>query len=105
MAAGAAVPSSSCFQDIRCTAGQQMRQQLRTIQENADIEERHEAEVQIQELIRTGQFRDAIDLAEEIIHGFPARHRRKRSRRCSRDCRIWRTSRKSRSLDPRFERC
>ena len=50
---------------------QQMRQQLRTIQENADIQERQEAEVQIQELIRAGQFRDAIDLAEEIIKRFP----------------------------------
>jgi tetratricopeptide (TPR) repeat protein len=50
---------------------QQMRQQLRTIQENADIEERQEAEVQIQELIRAGQFRDAIDVAEEIIRRFP----------------------------------
>lgn len=51
---------------------QQMRQQLRTIQENADIEERQEAEVQIQEMIRGGRFRDAIDLAEEIIRRFPA---------------------------------
>jgi hypothetical protein len=50
---------------------QQMRQQLRTIQENADIEERQEAEVQIQEMIRAGQFRDAIDLAEDITRRFP----------------------------------
>ena len=50
---------------------QQMRRRLRTIQENADIQERQEAEVQIQELIRAGQFRDAIDLAEEIIRRFP----------------------------------
>jgi outer membrane protein assembly factor BamD (BamD/ComL family) len=50
---------------------QQVRQQLRTIQENADIEERQEAEVRIQELIRAGQFRDAIDLSEEIIRRFP----------------------------------
>jgi outer membrane protein assembly factor BamD (BamD/ComL family) len=51
---------------------QQMRQQLRTIQENADIEERQEAEVRIQEMIRAGQFRDAIDVAEDIIRRFPA---------------------------------
>jgi outer membrane protein assembly factor BamD (BamD/ComL family) len=50
---------------------QQMRQQFRTIQENADIEERHEVEARIQEMIRTGQFRDAIDLAEEILRRFP----------------------------------
>ena len=49
----------------------QMRQQLRTIQENADIEERQEAEVRIQEMIRSGQFRDAIDLAEDITRRFP----------------------------------
>jgi outer membrane protein assembly factor BamD (BamD/ComL family) len=50
---------------------QQLRQQLRTIHENADIEERQEAEVQIQEMIRAGQFRDAIDLAEDVIRRFP----------------------------------
>jgi hypothetical protein len=50
---------------------QQMRGQLRTIQENADIEERQEAEVRIQEMIRSGQFRDAIDLAEDVIRRFP----------------------------------
>jgi tetratricopeptide (TPR) repeat protein len=50
---------------------QQMRQQLRTIQDNADIEERHEVEARIQEMIRTGQYRDAIDLAEEILRRFP----------------------------------
>ncbi len=50
---------------------QQMRQQFRTIQENADIQERQEAEVQIQELIRAAKFRDAIDIAEDIIRRFP----------------------------------
>jgi len=70
-------PALSCVQKLLSKypmhhRAQQMRQQLRTIQENADIEERQEAEVQIQEMIRSGQFRDAIDLAEDIIRRFPA---------------------------------
>jgi outer membrane protein assembly factor BamD (BamD/ComL family) len=51
---------------------QQIRQHLRTIQENADTEQCQEAEVRLQELIRAGQFRDAIDLSEEILRRFPA---------------------------------
>jgi outer membrane protein assembly factor BamD (BamD/ComL family) len=48
-----------------------MRQQLKTVQDNAEIEERQEQEVRIQELIRANRLQDAIDLAEEVIDRYP----------------------------------
>jgi outer membrane protein assembly factor BamD (BamD/ComL family) len=50
---------------------EQIRGQLKTLTENAEIEERQELEVRIQEMIRGGQFTDAIDLAEDVIRRYP----------------------------------
>jgi hypothetical protein len=49
-----------------------IRKQFKTIQENAEIEERQEQEARIGELIRARRFREAIDLSEELIRQFPA---------------------------------
>ena len=48
-----------------------IRGQLKTIRENAEIEERQEQERRIQELIRNKQFFEAIDLAEDLLQRFP----------------------------------
>lgn len=48
-----------------------IRQQLKTIEDNAEIEERQEQEVRIQELLRARRFQEAIDLAEELIDRYP----------------------------------
>ena len=48
-----------------------IRGQLKTIRENAEIEERQEQERRIQELIRSKQFFEAIDLAEDLLQRFP----------------------------------
>lgn len=48
-----------------------IRQQLKTIEDNAEIEERQEQEVRIQELLRARRFQEAIDLAEEMIDRYP----------------------------------
>ena len=58
-----------CFPDHRHF--EQVRSQLKTLGENAEIEERQELEVRIQEMIRSAQFADAIDLAEDVIRRFP----------------------------------
>jgi tetratricopeptide (TPR) repeat protein len=49
-----------------------IREQLATIAENAEIEERQELERSIQELVRAKQFAEAIDLAERLLDRFPA---------------------------------
>jgi hypothetical protein len=48
-----------------------VRYQLATIQENAEIEERQELEVRIQELIKAHRFDEAIELAEELMRRYP----------------------------------
>jgi hypothetical protein len=48
-----------------------VREQLPTLQQNAEIEERQELEVRIQELIRGHKFGEAIELSEELLHRFP----------------------------------
>jgi outer membrane protein assembly factor BamD (BamD/ComL family) len=48
-----------------------IRGQYKTIQENAEIEERQQQERRIQELVRAKQFPEAIDLAEDLLHRFP----------------------------------
>lgn len=48
-----------------------IRQQLKTIAANAEIEERQEQEVQIQLLIKGQRFAEAVELAEELIRRFP----------------------------------
>ncbi len=48
-----------------------VREQLKPLQDNAEIEERQELEVRIQELLRAGRFDDAIELAEDLIRRYP----------------------------------
>jgi hypothetical protein len=48
-----------------------MRAQIKTIQTNAEIEERQEQEARIQELIRAKRFAEAIELAEDLLDRFP----------------------------------
>jgi hypothetical protein len=48
-----------------------VRGQLSTLQENAEIQERQEMEVRIQELIHDHQFDEAIELAEDVMRRFP----------------------------------
>jgi hypothetical protein len=48
-----------------------IRQQFKTIQDNAEIEERQEQEVRIQELVRSHRLQEAIDLAENLIDRYP----------------------------------
>jgi outer membrane protein assembly factor BamD (BamD/ComL family) len=50
---------------------QRVQGQLPTIAENAEIEERHEREQEIQNLVGRKRFSDAADLAEELIARFP----------------------------------
>ena len=57
------------FPDHAKTA--RVREQLPTLQQNAEIEERQELEVRIQELIRGHKFGEAIELSEELLHRFP----------------------------------
>jgi hypothetical protein len=51
---------------------EQIRQQFQTIQDNAEIEERQEMEVRIQELVHDGRFDEATALGEELMRRFPA---------------------------------
>src|SRR4029450_8762774 len=46
---------------------QRMREQLPTLRENAEIEERQELEVRIQELVRSRKFNEAIVVSEELL--------------------------------------
>jgi outer membrane protein assembly factor BamD (BamD/ComL family) len=48
-----------------------IRQQLRPIQHNAEMEERQVQEVRIQELIRARRYAESIDLCEDLIRRFP----------------------------------
>ncbi|HEV7299958.1 MAG TPA: hypothetical protein VGN72_11385 [Tepidisphaeraceae bacterium] len=50
---------------------EKVRSTLRTIQDNAEIQERQELEARIQELIRSKRFTDAVELSEELIARFP----------------------------------
>ncbi|MGH7176921.1 MAG: hypothetical protein ACREJC_06045 [Tepidisphaeraceae bacterium] len=50
---------------------QRLKEQLATLRDNAEIEERQEKEVRIQELIRGRQFHEAIALAEDLLERFP----------------------------------
>jgi hypothetical protein len=50
---------------------QRMREQLPTLRENAEIEERQELEVRIQELVRSRKFNEAIVVSEELLTRFP----------------------------------
>jgi len=48
-----------------------IRQQIRVIQKNAEIEERHEQEHRIRELINSRQWGEAADLSEDLLQRFP----------------------------------
>ena len=48
-----------------------VRRQLKTLQDNAEIEERQEIEVRIQELIKAQRFEEAIALGEDLIRRYP----------------------------------
>jgi outer membrane protein assembly factor BamD (BamD/ComL family) len=50
---------------------EKIRRQIRTIQKNAEIEERHEQEDRIKELINSNRFREAADLSEDLLARFP----------------------------------
>ena len=50
---------------------QKLRPQFRTIQENAEIEERQEMESRIRELVQGKRFSDAIALSEDLLRRFP----------------------------------
>jgi len=49
----------------------QIRDQLDTIQDNAEIQERQEIEVQIEELVRSNRYAEAIGLGEDVVRRFP----------------------------------
>lgn len=48
-----------------------VRRQLQTLADNAEIEQRQEMEVRIQELVRAQQIDEAIALGEEVIRRYP----------------------------------
>jgi tetratricopeptide (TPR) repeat protein len=48
-----------------------VRKQIKTIQDNAEIEERQEQEMRIGELIRSRRFHEAVHLSEELLRQFP----------------------------------
>jgi outer membrane protein assembly factor BamD (BamD/ComL family) len=48
-----------------------IRRQIRVIQKNAEIEERHEQEDRIKELINEKRFTEAADLSEDLLSRFP----------------------------------
>ena len=48
-----------------------IRQQVRTIQRNAEVEERHEQELRIRELAQAGRFAEAAGLCEDMLARFP----------------------------------
>jgi tetratricopeptide (TPR) repeat protein len=50
---------------------ERIRLQFKTIQDNAEIEERQQQEVRIGELIRSRRFGEAIQLGEDLLHRFP----------------------------------
>jgi outer membrane protein assembly factor BamD (BamD/ComL family) len=50
---------------------EKIRKQVRVIQKNAEIEERHEQEDRIKELINSRRYADAADLSEDLLARFP----------------------------------
>jgi outer membrane protein assembly factor BamD (BamD/ComL family) len=48
-----------------------VRQQLKAIGDNAEIEERQEHEIRIQLLVKNRRFAEAVELAEEVVRRFP----------------------------------
>jgi len=50
---------------------QKIRQQLPTILENAEIEERQEDETRIQSFIKSRRYQDAIELGEALLNKYP----------------------------------
>ncbi|HEX4053415.1 MAG TPA: hypothetical protein VHX86_04045 [Tepidisphaeraceae bacterium] len=60
---------------LECAPGHRrsvaIRAQIKTIRDNAEIEERQEEEARIQEMIRMKQFPEAIELAEDLLRRFP----------------------------------
>jgi outer membrane protein assembly factor BamD (BamD/ComL family) len=48
-----------------------IRNQVRVIQKNAEIEERHELEDRIRDLITSKQYTDAADMIEDLLRRFP----------------------------------
>lgn len=48
-----------------------IRQQLKTIAHNAEIEERQEHELRIQQLVRGRRFAEAVELAEDVMKRYP----------------------------------
>jgi outer membrane protein assembly factor BamD (BamD/ComL family) len=48
-----------------------IRKQIRVIQKNAEIEERHEQEDRIKDLINEKRFTEAADLSEDLLSRFP----------------------------------
>jgi len=50
---------------------EKVREQFATIQANADIEQRQDAEAKLQDLIRSKQFVEAVALAEQILEKYP----------------------------------
>jgi uncharacterized membrane protein YheB (UPF0754 family) len=50
---------------------QKIRQQLPTILENAEIEERQEDETRIQSFIKSKRFQDAVELGEALLNKYP----------------------------------
>jgi tetratricopeptide (TPR) repeat protein len=50
---------------------QKVRDQLDTLRENAEVQERKETEQQIQQLIRSRRYEEAIPLAEEFLVKYP----------------------------------
>ncbi len=57
------------FPDHRRAA--RIREQITLLRENADVEERQEQELRIQELIKARRLSEAIELAEELIERYP----------------------------------
>lgn len=58
------------FPDSRRAVG--IRQQLDTIQTNAEIEERQEREDRIQELVKSKRYAEAILMSEQLIREYPS---------------------------------
>jgi hypothetical protein len=48
-----------------------VRRQLKTLQDNAESEERQEMEIRIQELVRAQQIDEAIELGEDLMRRYP----------------------------------
>jgi outer membrane protein assembly factor BamD (BamD/ComL family) len=53
------------------TRANKIRRQLKTIADNAEIEERQEHEMRIQQLVRGRRFAEAVELAEDMMKRYP----------------------------------